>query len=47
MCQLYEVSTGDTIYAEIERTSVSAVTVRTNQAPGTNAWRILVTNVSA
>jgi len=47
MCQIYEVSTGDTLYAEVERTSVSAVTVRSNTAPGNNAWRILVTNVSA
>lgn len=47
MCQIYEVSSGDTIYAEVERTSATAVTVRSNTAPGTNAWRILVTNVSA
>ena len=47
MCQIYEVSSGDTIYAEVERTSATAVTVRTNTVPGTNAWRILVTNVSA
>ncbi len=46
MCQIYDVSSGDTIYAEVERTSTSVVTVRSNSAPGTNAWRILVTNVS-
>ena len=46
MCQIYEVSTGDTIYAEVERTNTSTVTVRSNTVPGNNAWRILVTNVS-
>jgi len=46
MCQIYDVASGDTIYAEVERTSTSVVTVRSNSAPGTNAWRILVTNVS-
>jgi len=46
MCQIYDVSTGDTIYAEVERTNTSTVTVKSNSAPGTNAWRILVTNVS-
>ena len=47
MCQIYDVSSGDTIYAEVERTTTSAVTVKSNSAPGNNAWRILVTNVSA
>ena len=46
MCQIYDVSSGDTIYAEVERTNATTVTVRSNSAPGTNAWRILVTNVS-
>ena len=40
--QLFDVSSGDTVYADVVRTSTSVVTVSFGAAPATNDIRILI-----
>lgn len=40
--QVVEISTGDTVYTDVARTSVNAVTVTFNTAPTTNQYRIVI-----
>lgn len=42
LVQVVEVSTGDTVYTDVARTSVNAVTVTFNTAPTTNQYRIVI-----
>ena len=48
MVQLFDNTSGDTVYAESVRSSANSgtVTISTNTALGTNAVKVLVTKVS-
>ena len=45
MVQMYDSSTYETVYAEVSRTSTSAVNVRFNTAPASNDVTILITKI--
>lgn len=40
--EVYEVSTGDTVYTDTSRTSVNSVTVLFNTAPSANQYRVVI-----
>ena len=42
MCEIYEVSSGETVYTDIARTTVNAVIVTFATAPATNQFRIII-----
>ena len=42
LVQVVEISTGDTVYTDVARTTVNAVTVTFNTAPTTNQYRIVI-----
>jgi cytochrome bd-type quinol oxidase subunit 1 len=42
VAQIAEVSTGDTVYADVARTSTSVVTVTFAVAPSTNQYRVII-----
>tara|TARA_Y100000114_G_scaffold145136_1_gene154525 strand:- start:51630 stop:53810 length:2181 start_codon:yes stop_codon:yes gene_type:complete len=44
--QLYDVSSGDTVYADVVRTSAAVVTITFTSAPSTNDIRVLITKVA-
>ena len=44
--QLYDVSSGDTVYADVVRTSTAVVTITFTSAPSTNDIRVLITKVA-
>jgi hypothetical protein len=41
--QVYDTATYDTVFTDVVRTSISVVTVSFSAAPGTNAYRVVVT----
>ena len=45
MVQLYDISTNDTVYAQVVRNHVNKITVTFNAAPGNNDIRVLVTKI--
>lgn len=40
--EVYEISTGDTVFTDISRTSVNSVTVLFNTAPSANQYRVVI-----
>lgn len=44
--QLYDAATYDTIYADTVRTTINSVTLTFTTAPGTNAYRVVITSVA-
>ena len=44
--QLYDVSSGDTVYADVVRTSTAVVTISFTSAPSNNDIRVLITKVA-
>lgn len=42
VAQIVEVSTGDTVYADVSRTNVNTITATFNSAPSTNQYRIVI-----
>ena len=42
MCEIYEVSSGETVYVDIARTTTNAVVVTFATAPATNQFRIII-----
>ena len=43
--QLYDVSTNDTVFADVVRTSTTVVTVSFTSAPTTNDIRVLISKI--
>ena len=46
MVQLYDLTSYETVYADVERNTAAQVTVKFTTAPGANSIRILITKVS-
>ena len=46
MVQLYDLSSYETVYADVERNTTAQVTVKFTTAPGASSIRILITKVS-